>query len=89
MSDDKKYMRLKPVQDILLLREVVAKQPDGKDSWDEVVTNVNSAIEGQQPGQSVTLRACKCCLQNLMDAHRRDEDVVGRDIKEQPCLQTI
>ena len=79
MSDDKKYLRFKPVHDILLLRDVVAKQPDGKDSWDEVVTTVNYAIEGQQPGQSVTLRMCKCCLQNLMDAHRKDEEKMWWD----------
>ena len=55
MSDEKKYLRFKPVNDVLLMREVVAKQPDGKEAWDEVVRNVNSAIDGQQPGQSVTL----------------------------------
>ena len=47
MSDDKKFLRFKPVHDVLLPREVVAKQPDGKDSWDEVVANVNSAIDSQ------------------------------------------
>ena len=66
-------MRFRPVYDILLLREVVGKQPDGKVSWDEVVVNVNNAIAEQQPGQSVTLRACKARLRTLMDAHRKDE----------------
>ena len=73
MSDEKKYLRFKPVHDVLLMREVVAKQPDGKEAWDEVVRNVNSAIDGQQPGQSVTLRACKCRLINLLETHRKGE----------------
>ena len=42
MTDEKKCVRFRPVYDILLLREVVAKQPDGKVSWDEVVVNVNT-----------------------------------------------
>ena len=37
MSDEKKFLRFKPAYDILLLREVVARQPDGKLSWEEVV----------------------------------------------------
>ena len=73
MSNDTKFLWFKPVHDILLLREVVAKQTDGEESWGEVVTNVNSAIDIQQPGQSMTLRACKCCLRTLMEAHRKDE----------------
>ena len=73
MTDEKKCVRFRPVYDILLLREVVAKQPDGKVSWDEVVVNVNNAIAEQQPGQSVTLRACKARLRTPMDAHRKDE----------------
>ena len=76
MSDEKKYLRFKPVHDVLLMQEVVAKQPDGKEAWDEVVRNVNSAIDGQQPGhggQSVTLRACKCRLRNLLETHRKGE----------------
>ena len=73
MTDDKKCVRFRPAYDILLLREVVAKQPEDKVSWDAVVQNVNVAIAEQQPGQAVTLRACKARLQTLMDAHRKDE----------------
>ena len=73
MIDNKKCVRFRPTYDILLLREVVAKQPNGKLSWDEVVVNVNVAIAEQQPGQSVTLRACKFRLRTLLDAHRKDE----------------
>ena len=68
MTDEKKCVRFRPVYDILLLREVVAKEPDGKVSWDEVVENVNVAIAEQQPGQAVTLRACKARLRTLTDA---------------------
>ena len=34
---------------------------------------VNNAIAEHQPGQSVTLRACKARLRTLMDCHRKDE----------------
>ena len=54
MTDDKKCIRFRPAYDILLLREVVAKQPEDKVSWDAVVQNVNVAIAEQQPGQAVT-----------------------------------
>ena len=73
MTDEKKCVRFRPVYDILLLREVVAKQPDWKVLWDEVVLNVNNTIAEHQPGQSVTLRACKARLRTLMDAHRKDK----------------
>ena len=66
MTDEQKCVRFRPVYDILLLREVAAKQPDGKVSWDEVVLNVNVAIADHQPGQSVTLRARKVRLRTLM-----------------------
>ena len=62
MTDEKKCARFRSVYDILLLREVVAKQPDDKVSWDEVVENVNVAIAEQQPGKSVTSRACQARL---------------------------
>ena len=73
MTDDKKCVRFRPAYDILLLREVVAKQPADKVSWDQVVANVNVAIAEQYPGQAVTLRACKTRLRTLTDAHRKDE----------------
>ena len=34
---------------------------------------MNVAIAENQPGQAVTLRACKARLRTLMDAHRNDE----------------
>ena len=46
----------------------MAKQLDGKLSWDEVVGRVNEAIGEQQPGQSVTLQASEARLRTLMDA---------------------
>ena len=73
MTDEKKCVRFRPAYDILLLREVVAKQPEDKVSWDTVVQNVNVAIAENQPGQAVTLRACKARLRTLTDAHRKDE----------------
>ncbi len=73
MSDEKKFLRFKPAYDILLLREVVARQPDGKQTWEEVVASLNSAISGHLPGMSVTLRACRCRLRTLVESHKKEE----------------
>ena len=73
MSDEKKFLRFKPAYDILLLREVVARQPENKQYWDEVVAAVNTAIGRQLPDQAVTLRACKCRLRTLTESHKKEE----------------
>ena len=67
MADEKKCMRFRPVCDILLMREVEAKLAKSKQAWDEVLTSVNAVIHDLQPGQSVTLRACKRRLLTLME----------------------
>ena len=73
MADEKKKMRFNPVCDVILLREVVARQPDDKASWEEAVASINAAMHLVNVNQSISVQAAKFRLRTLVDAHQKDE----------------
>jgi hypothetical protein len=68
--------RFFPALDIVLLREVVAKQlPSTKTEWEAIHTNVNSALQKIKGCENsyVTQTASKDRLKTLQVAHKKDE----------------
>ena len=65
MGEEKKCTRFKPVYDVILLREGVARQPDDKVIWEETLAAINAAIRLMKADQTFTVRAAKFRLRTL------------------------
>ena len=68
------YIRFRPGYDILLLREVVAKNPETPADWEQVFTTLNGVIAEQTPGYTIrNVRNVRDRLKTLINAHKKQE----------------
>ena len=79
MSDEKKFLRFKPAYDILLLREVVASQPENKQSWEEVIASARAWL----PCRTAPSCVLSGCVDRLEVRYREviDACIHGENVK--------